>query len=138
MRLKELDRLELPASADMHVHLRQGAMMELVAHQIRRGGVDTVFVMVIIQCYYPSIPTLSYLMQPNLEPPIIAVTQALEYRSRLQAVEPKVQYLMSLYLHISLLAPPIYTSDSPVDTASSTHPQHLKSSPKQQPLALWE
>jgi dihydroorotase len=108
MRLKELDRLELPASADMHVHLRQGAMMELVAHQIRQGGVDTVFVMVIIQGYYPSIPTFIYLMQPNLEPPITAVTQALEYRSRLQAVEPNVQYLMSLYLHISFSSPHTY------------------------------
>ena len=45
MRLKELSYLELPASADMHVHLRQGAMMDLVVPQIRRGGVDTVFVM---------------------------------------------------------------------------------------------
>ncbi len=27
MRLKELDRLELPASADMHVHLRQGRLI---------------------------------------------------------------------------------------------------------------
>lgn len=46
MRLEELDYLELPASADMHVHLRQGAMMELVLPQIRQGGVDTVYVMV--------------------------------------------------------------------------------------------
>lgn len=46
MTLKELDRIELPASADMHVHLRQGAMMELVVPQIKKGGVDTVFVMV--------------------------------------------------------------------------------------------
>ncbi|KAI9764288.1 MAG: hypothetical protein M1840_008579 [Geoglossum simile] len=84
MRLKELDRLELPASADMHVHLRQDAMMELVVPQIRQGGVDTVFVM------------------PNLEPPITTVAQALEYRSHLQSIEPNVQYLMSLYLHISV------------------------------------
>ena len=48
MRLKETDRLVLPASADMHVHLRQAKLMELVTPQIRRGGVDTVFVMV---CY---------------------------------------------------------------------------------------
>jgi dihydroorotase len=46
MRLKELKQLELPASADMHVHLRQGKLMDLVAPQVRRGGVDTVFVMV--------------------------------------------------------------------------------------------
>lgn len=46
MRLKKIDYLELPASADMHVHLRQGAMMDLVAPQIRSGGADTAFVMV--------------------------------------------------------------------------------------------
>ena len=52
MRLRELDQLELPATADMHVHLRQGAMTELVAPYLRQGGVDTVFVMVGIN-YYP-------------------------------------------------------------------------------------
>lgn len=46
MRLKELEYLELPASADMHVHLRQGKLMDLVVPQVRKGGVDTVFVMV--------------------------------------------------------------------------------------------
>ena len=46
MGLKELDYLELPPSADMHVHLRTGEMSELVAKEIRRGGVDTVYVMV--------------------------------------------------------------------------------------------
>jgi len=60
MRLRELDRLELPASADMHVHLRQGAMMELVVHQIQQGGVDTVFVMVRAEDYYLSVPPLPH------------------------------------------------------------------------------
>lgn len=46
MGLKSLDHLELAPSADMHVHLRQDKMMELVVPQIRNGGVDTVFVMV--------------------------------------------------------------------------------------------
>ena len=46
MHLKEIQRLELPPSADMHVHLRQGDMMLLVTPTIRDGGVDTVFVMV--------------------------------------------------------------------------------------------
>ena len=46
MPLRDVKRLELPATADLHVHLRQGAMMELITPQIRRGGVDTVFVMV--------------------------------------------------------------------------------------------
>ena len=30
MALQKFDGLELPAAADMHVHLRDGAMMELV------------------------------------------------------------------------------------------------------------
>jgi dihydroorotase len=46
MRLKDLQQLELPPSADMHVHLRQGELMDLVVPRIRAGGVDTVFVMV--------------------------------------------------------------------------------------------
>jgi hypothetical protein len=46
MQLKDTQRIELPPSADMHVHLRQGDMMNLVTPTIRNGGVDTVFVMV--------------------------------------------------------------------------------------------
>ena len=38
--------LELPASADFHVHLRDGAMMEAVTPTIEAGGVATVYVMV--------------------------------------------------------------------------------------------
>jgi dihydroorotase len=38
--------LVLPASADFHVHLRDGAMLEAVAPTIKQGGVETVFVMV--------------------------------------------------------------------------------------------
>lgn len=44
MQLKTLQRIELPATADMHVHLRQGEMMELVTPTITAGGVDTAFV----------------------------------------------------------------------------------------------
>ncbi|KAI6601115.1 hypothetical protein MCOR12_004423 [Pyricularia oryzae] len=84
MKLKETQRLELPPSADMHVHLRQGQLMDLVVPSIRKGGVDTVFVM------------------PNLQPPVTTVTQALEYKSKLQALDPEVTYLMSLYLHPSV------------------------------------
>ncbi|KAJ2974141.1 hypothetical protein NUW58_g8752 [Xylaria curta] len=84
MRLKDVHRLELPPTADMHVHLRQGEVMNLVVPHIRRGGVDTVFVM------------------PNLQPPVTSVAAALEYKSHLQAIEPEVNYLMSLYLHPSV------------------------------------
>lgn len=44
MQLSNVQRLELPPTADMHVHLRQGELMDLVVPTIRRGGVDTVFV----------------------------------------------------------------------------------------------
>lgn len=46
LNLKETTRLELPAAADMHVHLRQDKMMDLVVPEIKKGGVDTVYVMV--------------------------------------------------------------------------------------------
>jgi dihydroorotase len=78
------DGLELPASADFHVHLRQGAMMETVTPTITSGGVDTVYVM------------------PNLIPPITTPAQAIEYRTRLQTLAPNVTFLMSLYLHPSI------------------------------------
>ena len=42
MGLKKLDRLELPPTADRHVHLRQDKLMELVTPQISLGGTDTV------------------------------------------------------------------------------------------------
>lgn len=42
--MKNIDRLELPPTADMHVHLRQAELMELVVPTVRKGGVDTVFV----------------------------------------------------------------------------------------------
>jgi hypothetical protein len=43
---KDIQRLELPPTADMHAHLRQAELMELTVPQIRKGGADTVFVMV--------------------------------------------------------------------------------------------
>jgi dihydroorotase len=46
MSLQHFDGLEIPAPGDFHVHLRDGAMMELVTPTIRQGGVNTVFVMV--------------------------------------------------------------------------------------------
>ena len=40
------DGIELPGSADFHVHLRDGELMAAVTPTIRDGGVDTVYVMV--------------------------------------------------------------------------------------------
>lgn len=105
MILKETTRLELPAAADMHVHLRQGKMMELVVPQIRNGGVDTVFVM------------------PNLVPPVTSVAQALEYKAQLQAIEPNVNYLMSLYLNQSVTPETIREAAAAGITGVKVYPQ---------------
>ena len=50
MQIRTIERLELLPTADMHVHLRQGELMELAVPAIGKGGVDTVFV-------YGSIPS---------------------------------------------------------------------------------
>lgn len=84
MKSTDLDKLSLPAAADMHVHLRDGPMAALVTPMIRSGGVDTVFVM------------------PNLVPPITTVAHCLSYRDSLRALAPDVTFLMSLYLHPSI------------------------------------
>ena len=39
---------------------------------------------------------------PNLVPPITTVKQALDYRDKLRALEPNVEFLMTLYLHESM------------------------------------
>lgn len=44
VKMKNVNRYELPATADMHVHLRQGELMKLVVPTLRQGGVDTAFV----------------------------------------------------------------------------------------------
>ncbi|KAM0205745.1 hypothetical protein ACHAQI_008899 [Fusarium lateritium] len=82
--MKNIQRLELPAAADMHVHLRQGELMDLVVPTVQQGGVDTVFVM------------------PNLLPPLTSVEQVLDYKSKLTAITKDVNFLMSLYLHPSV------------------------------------
>ncbi|KAF2268525.1 Dihydroorotase [Lojkania enalia] len=84
MGFASIDDLELPAAFDAHVHLRDGEMSQLVTLTIRQGGVNQVYVM------------------PNLVPPVTTVQQCLEYRDRLKAIEPNVEYFMSLYLHESV------------------------------------
>jgi len=59
-------------------------MMQLVTPTIRKGGVNTVYVM------------------PNLQPPVTTVQRALEYKKELENLEPNVQFLMSMYLHESM------------------------------------
>ncbi|KAI9794042.1 MAG: hypothetical protein M1816_006667 [Peltula sp. TS41687] len=102
MPLQELEGVKLAAAADFHVHLRDGAMMELVVPTIRHGGVNTVY--------------------PNLVPPITTVQHALEYRSRLEALEPRVRYLMSLYLHESMTAETIIEAKKSGITGVKSYP----------------
>ena len=82
MPLKE--SYELPAAADFHVHLRDGNMSAAVVPTVRQGGCNVAYVM------------------PNLVPPVTTVAMAQEYKSRLVALDPSVNYLMTLYLHPSI------------------------------------
>ncbi|KAJ3068346.1 hypothetical protein HDU98_008467 [Podochytrium sp. JEL0797] len=69
---------------DLHIHLRQGALMRAVTPSLNKAGIGAVFVM------------------PNLKPPITTTDQALAYRAELQSLAPNVTFLMSLYLAPSL------------------------------------
>jgi len=78
--MSSVDTIAVTAPADFHVHLRQGALSELVTEHVRLGGF-----------------TLAYVM-PNLTPPIRNTEEALLYKAQLQAIDPAVEYLMTLYL----------------------------------------
>ncbi|KAJ4303738.1 dihydroorotase [Kalmusia sp. IMI 367209] len=95
MEFTKIEEIELPAAFDAHVHLRDGEMSQLVTPTIRQGGVNQVYVMFVKN-------SIDICSQPNLVPPITTVQQCLEYRDRLKAIEPNVDYLMSLYLHESI------------------------------------
>ena len=52
MEFKKIQEIELPAAFDAHVHLRDGEMSQLVTPTIRKGGVNTVYVMVSLNCRF--------------------------------------------------------------------------------------
>lgn len=79
-------------------------MTALVAPAIRRGGVNTVYATHTHGKVLPLFIMIAFtktFYQPNLVPPVTTVQHALEYRSRLEALEPRVKYLMSIFLHES-------------------------------------
>ncbi|ORZ29972.1 hypothetical protein BCR44DRAFT_1480643 [Catenaria anguillulae PL171] len=76
--------VRLPMAADMHVHLRQGPMCETVTPLLQGTGIDT------------------FLVMPNLIPPISNTDMAVAYRSQLQSLAPNLTFLMTLYLSPSL------------------------------------
>ncbi|KAI0035687.1 hypothetical protein K488DRAFT_76509 [Vararia minispora EC-137] len=76
--------ITISSPADFHVHLRQGSLSRLVTPHVRRGGFNLAYVM------------------PNLTPPITTTDSALRYKQELQAIDPNVEYLMTLYLSLEL------------------------------------
>lgn len=52
MDITKIQEIELPAAFDAHVHLRDGEMSQLVTPTIRKGGVNTVYVMVRFVFHY--------------------------------------------------------------------------------------
>lgn len=76
--------IDLGITADMHVHLRDGAMMELVTPTVREGGFSIAYIM------------------PNLVPPITTIDRVVEYKKNLQKLSPKTTFLMSFYLSKAL------------------------------------
>lgn len=76
----ESTEIDLGVTADFHVHLREGKMMELVTPTIRDGGVSIAYIM------------------PNLVPPVTTVEKALEYKAEIQKLSPKTTFLMTFYL----------------------------------------
>ena len=76
----DTDSLTLPRADDYHVHLRQDGMMRSVVPLLRRGGVGRCLVM------------------PNTRPPVTTVADAIAYRESLNAIDPGIEYLMTLYL----------------------------------------
>lgn len=73
-------RINLGITSDMHVHLRDGAMCELVTPTVRDGGISVAYVM------------------PNLQPPITTLDRVVQYKQKLQKLAPKTTFLMSFYL----------------------------------------
>ncbi|KAL8713193.1 MAG: hypothetical protein Q9220_002714 [cf. Caloplaca sp. 1 TL-2023] len=59
---------------------------------------------------------------PNLVPPITTVTHALEYRNKLRALEPNVEFLMSLYLHESMTPKTIIDAKAAGITGVKSYP----------------
>lgn len=78
------DIAQLPWCDDLHVHLRQGAVMATVVPMVRRGGVRRCLVM------------------PNTSPPLTDTATVLRYREALRNIDADVEYLMTLYLSPSL------------------------------------
>ncbi|ODV82260.1 Dihydroorotase [Suhomyces tanzawaensis NRRL Y-17324] len=72
--------IELGVTADLHVHLRDGPMMELITPTVKQGGVSIAYVM------------------PNLVPPVTTIERVSKYREDLEKLCPDTRFLMTFYL----------------------------------------
>lgn len=83
-RTMALETLTLASPADFHVHLRQATLLQLVVPHL-----------------YPSGVRLMYAM-PNLLPPLTLPEHAVAYLATLEALEPRIKFLTTLYLSSEL------------------------------------
>ncbi len=104
--------LHQPA-ADFHVHLRDGAMAEMVAPMITDGGVSVALVM------------------PNLTPPVTTVRRAIGYRDFLASVNPQVEYLMTLYLCVEITPAVVYEAAAAGLVGIKSYPKGLTTNSEQ-------
>lgn len=73
--------LEIGTTCDMHVHLRDGEMCDLVTPTVKEGGINVAYIM------------------PNLQPPITTIEQVKQYKAKLEKLSPNTTFLMSFYLN---------------------------------------
>ncbi|KAF8819991.1 dihydroorotase [Cardiosporidium cionae] len=104
--MHEVESFAFPLINDMHTHLRQEDLMEAVTPMVMGGGCGRVLVM------------------PNTIPPITSCDAAKEYCKRLEHLEPRVEYMMTLYLS------PEISIDDLRNNAASCHVTGVKSYPR--------
>lgn len=75
-----MSEIHLGIACDMHVHVREGAMSELVTPTIRKGGISVAYIM------------------PNLQPPVTTLDRVIDYKNQLEKLAPQTTFLMSFYL----------------------------------------
>ncbi|AMD19905.1 HCL246Cp [Eremothecium sinecaudum] len=75
-----MTEFELGITCDMHVHVRDSSMCELVTPTIREGGISVAYIM------------------PNLQPPITTLSRVIEYKNKLEKLSPQTSFLMTFYL----------------------------------------
>lgn len=79
-----VSEITLGVTCDMHVHVRDDEMCELITPTIRNGGISVAYIM------------------PNLQPPVTTLEKVLDYKKFLEKISPKTTFLMSFYLSSEL------------------------------------